>query len=141
VHQIGRGYAKPVHIIFGNNDGDQYRITSAAARYSQIQVHGEFFTAEIEGRKIAANHFDAIARPIVESGRYDLVCFGHNHRFEIGRTGSTLAVNPGAIMGAAFAADGTRVDVPSTFAVYDTETGEAEGYAVAPDLQVVQYRL
>jgi putative phosphoesterase len=140
VHQIARAYTRPVHIVFGNNDGDQFRITSAAARYPHVQIHGEIFTAEFEGRKIAANHFDAIARPIVEAGRFDAVCFGHNHRFEISRGGSTLAINPGAIMGAAFAADGTRVDVPSTFAIYDTQTGEAEGYAVAADLRVVQYR-
>ena len=119
VHQIGRAYAKPVHIVFGNNDGDHFRITANAAHYPQIRLHGEIFTAEFDGRRIAMNHFDAIARPIVNSGRLDVVCFGHNHRFEIARSGLTLAVNPGAILGAAFAADGTREVVASTFAIYD----------------------
>jgi putative phosphoesterase len=141
VHQIGRAYAMPVHIVFGNNDGDQFRITSIAAQYPQFQIHGEFFTAEFDGRRVAVNHFDAIARPIVASGQFDAVCFGHNHRFEIARSGSTLAINPGTLMGAAFGADGTREDVPSTFAIYDTQSGDAEGYAVAPDQQVVPYRL
>ena len=44
--------------------------------------------------------------------------------------GRTLALNPGAIMGATFAADGTRQDVEPMFAVYDTATGEAEGFRV-----------
>ena len=57
---------------------------------------------------------------------YDVVCFGHNHTREITRVGKTLAINPGAIMGAAFNADGTRREVPSTYMVYDTATGEVE---------------
>jgi hypothetical protein len=140
VHQIARAYSKPVHIVFGNNDGDHYRITSNAAKYAHLHLHGEIFTAEFDARSIAVNHFDAIARPIVESGRFDAVCFGHNHRFEIGRHGATLAINPGAIMGATFAADGTRSDCASTFAIYDTGTGEAEGFAVGEDLRVIQWR-
>src|SRR5215831_12522162 len=42
-HQIGRGYAQPVHIVFGNNDGDPYRITTVAGKYPHLHVHGEFF--------------------------------------------------------------------------------------------------
>jgi hypothetical protein len=140
VHQIGRGYTKPVHIVFGNNDGDHFRITANAAKYPHLHVHGEIYTAVFDGRSVAVNHFDAIARPIVESGRFDAVCFGHNHRFEIARTGATLAINPGAIMGATFAADGTRTDCASTYAVYDTQTGDAEGMEITADLRAVQYR-
>ena len=55
-----------------------------------------------------------------------MVCFGHNHRYEITPMGKTLAINPGPIMGAAFAADGSRTDVASTFVIYDTATGQAE---------------
>ena len=59
------------------------------------------------------------------------MCYGHNHVYEVARIGSTLAINPGAIMGATFAADGTRTDVASTFVIYDTSSGEAEGFEVA----------
>jgi putative phosphoesterase len=126
VHQIGRGYAKPVHVVFGNNDADLFRITSIAAKNSQMRLYGEIFTGEFGGRKAAANHFDAIARPLAASGLYDVVFFGHNHRHEIAQVGKTLLVNPGPVMGAAFGADGLREDVPSTVVVYDTETGSAE---------------
>jgi uncharacterized protein len=126
VHQLGRGFGGPIHVVFGNNDGDLFRITANARGYSQIQLHGEWFRGEFEGRKVAANHYDNIARPVAASGEFDLVCFGHNHVFEITRAGKTLAVNPGSIMGATFAADGTRTDVEPTFIVYDTTTGDAE---------------
>jgi hypothetical protein len=38
----------------------------------------------------------------------------------------TLAINPGAIMGAAFNPDGAPRDVASTYLVYDTATHEVE---------------
>jgi len=129
-HQIGRGYPHPVHIVFGNNDGDQFRITANAAKYPHLTIHGEMFTGEFDGRKFAMNHFDAIARPMAASGMYDVVCFGHNHTHEITLVGKTLAINPGAIMGAAFRADGTRREVASTYMVHDTATGEVESFEV-----------
>jgi uncharacterized protein len=125
VHELGRGYAQPIHIVFGNNDADLFRITANARAYPHIQLHGEFFRGELGGRRFAANHFDAIARPLAASGEFDVVCFGHNHRFEIARVGAALAINPGPIMGAAFAPDGSRTDVASTYVIYDTVTGEA----------------
>ena len=126
VHQLGRGFAAPIHIVFGNNDGDRYHIGANAAEYPHIEIHGEMMRAEFAGLRIAANHYDNIARAIAASGDYDVVCYGHNHVYDVTRTGRTLAINPGAIMGATFAADGTRTDVPSTFVLYDTETAQAE---------------
>jgi len=76
------------------------------------------------------NHYDGIARALAASGQFDVVCYGHNHIFEIARIGAALAINPGAIMGAAFAADGTRTGVPSTFAIYETSTGQATRFEV-----------
>ncbi|HWC98717.1 MAG TPA: metallophosphoesterase family protein [Candidatus Sulfopaludibacter sp.] len=125
VHQLGRGFAKPIHIVFGNNDGDLYRITANGRRYPQIQLHGEWFRGELGGRRIAVNHYDNIARPVAASGEFDLVCFGHNHVFEISRVGAALAVNPGAIMGARFDAEGLRTDVEATYVVYESDSGEA----------------
>jgi len=125
VHQIGRGFAKPVHVVFGNNDGDLFRIASNARQYEHIRIHGEFFRGEFGGRKFAANHYDNIARAIAASGEFDVVCYGHNHVYDVARIGRTLAINPGAVMGAKFAADGSRTDVASTMVVYDTESDSA----------------
>jgi len=126
VHQLARGFAGPIHIVFGNNDGDLFRITANAAKYPQIRIHGEMMRGEFGGKRIAANHYDNIARAIAASGEYDVVCYGHNHVYEVSRTGRTLAINPGAVMGATFAADGSCADVASTFVIYDTQTDRAE---------------
>ena len=130
IHQLGRGFQNPIHIVFGNNDGDMFRITANAANYSQIQIHGHFFHGNIGGKNVAVNHYDNIARAIAAGGQFDVVCFGHNHIFEVARVGSTLAINPGSIMGASFAPDGNRIDGVSTFVVYDTQTDSASGYQV-----------
>jgi len=123
----------PVHIVFGNNDADLFRITRKAS--DRVRVHGEFLETTLEGCRIAVNHFDNIVRPIALSGQYDLVCFGHNHEFRVMRLGRTMAINPGPIMGAKFPG-GRWADVDPTFVIYDTEACRAEAFAVGPDRQV-----
>jgi hypothetical protein len=76
------------------------------------------------------NHYDTIARSLAASNEFDVVCYGHNHVFDIARVGNTLAINPGAILGATFAPDGTRTDVSSTFVIYETITGHAAQFEV-----------
>jgi len=131
IHQLGRGFAGPIHIVFGNNDADLYRITANAQKYPQIQIHAEFFRGEFDGKSVAAVHYDNIARPLALSGEFDLVAFGHNHVYEMVRKGRALLVNPGPIMGAKFGPSGESIDVPSTFVVYDTVSGAAKGYELA----------
>jgi putative phosphoesterase len=118
-------FAHQVHIVFGNNDADLFRITRKSS--DRVRVYGEFFEAELGGRRFAMNHFDYLARPIAASGMYDVVCYGHNHRFQIERVGKTLFINPGPIMGAAFYT-GEWKDVPPTFVIYDSEADTARGY-------------
>ncbi len=131
IHQLGRGFAQPIHIVFGNNDADLFRITANAQKYLQIRIHGEFFRGEFDGKAVAAVHYDNIARPLAASGQFDLVAFGHNHVYEMGHAGRGLLVNPGPIMGAKFGPGGEATNVPSTFVIYDTETGVATGYELA----------
>lgn len=128
IDQLARGFAGEIDIVFGNNDADLFRITNkAATKYAAtIRLRGEFFEAEWDGRKIAAQHFDNIALAVAASGTYDAVFHGHNHVFDIRRVGRTLAVNPGSVMGAQFDAEARRTDVTPTMAIYDTVTGEAE---------------
>lgn len=133
VHQLGRGFPGPIHLLFGNNDGDPFRITTAARNYKHIRIHAEFFRGEIGGRQVAAVHYDNIARPLIASGEFDLVCFGHNHIYEVTRAGKTLAVNPGPIMGCAFNEDSSPRDVPSTYAIYDSDANAACGYELVAE--------
>jgi hypothetical protein len=130
VHQFARGFGRPIHIVFGNNDGDLYRISNNARQYAHVHLHGEIFRGEFEGQRFAMNHYDTIARTLAASGEFDVVCYGHNHIFDIATIGRTMAINPGAIMGAAFGPDGTRRDVPSTYVMYDTTTRQATRFEV-----------
>lgn len=118
---------RPIHIVFGNNDADLFRITNNAKKYPHVHLHGEFFQRELAGKTFSMNHFDNIARPIAASGQYDVVCYGHNHIYKIEPVGSTLTINPGAIMGYN---PGSKREIPSTFVIYDTYTGQAAGYQV-----------
>jgi hypothetical protein len=121
------GFPGRVDIVFGNNDADLFRITRKSS--DRVRVHGEFFETELDGKKIAVNHFDYLARPVAASGLYDIVCYGHNHNFSVARVGRTLAINPGPIMGARFPG-GKWEEVLPTFAILDTQTGKVEAFCI-----------
>jgi putative phosphoesterase len=123
IQELGEGFRGPTHIVFGNNDGDRFRIADSARAYANIHIHGEFVELELAGRKIAVNHFDNMGRAMSPSREYDVVCFGHNHRLEIKRLGGTLAINPGEIYGLLTGA--------ATFVIYDTATHEAARIDIA----------
>lgn len=118
---------RPIHIVFGNNDGDLFRIAQVAAKWPMVQLHGELFSGELGGKRIYSNHYPSIAAS-VDHAAYDLICYGHNHLFRVARKGSALAINPGPIMG--YEPSGKR-DVPATFVIYDTVTGEPTAFAVS----------
>jgi putative phosphoesterase len=115
--QIAEGVAGPAHFILGNNDGDVLLLSRIANGLDNATLHGHFAYLELEGTKIAINHYPQIARDQALSGQYDLVCHGHDHTANVERIGDTLLVNPGEGMG--------RYG-KSTFALYDTQTRTAE---------------
>jgi len=124
VDMLAKGFPdRPIHIIFGNNDGDHFRIHAKTKVFPLVEVHGEIFQTEIDGRSMYANHFNYIALPIAQSEKFDLVCFGHNHRHQVERFGKTLAINPGPLLGF----DG-EVPIPASFVIYETLSGEARTY-------------
>lgn len=125
VHQIGRAFPGPIHIVFGNNDGDLFRITAVSRAYPQITIHGHVFQGQLGGRRIAMNHYPDIALPMAASGQFDAVCYGHNHVHQIHSINSAIAINPGTVMGAIFGPDGSPVAERRTFAIYDTEAHAA----------------
>lgn len=118
---LERGFSGPVYAVFGNNDADRYRLQIQAAATARIKLEGESWLGEIDGKRFAVQHFDVLARPLAESGRYDVVCCGHNHRQEVERVGRTWLVNPGSLLGYDPA---TSSDVAPGFVVFDTERDE-----------------
>ena len=126
VEELLEGFPGPVHVVFGNNDGDRFCITRAAASRDRFHLHGEFGELggqTVDGTRVALHHFPEVGRAVAAAGRHDLVCFGHSHEWELERHGETVALNPGEIMG--------RLG-PPTFATYDTETGHVERHELEP---------
>lgn len=123
-------FRKPIHMVYGNNDGDLYRMTNNAQRFDHFHIEGEFYECVMDGKKIAVNHFDNIGRELARSGLYDIVCFGHNHCYQIERIEKTLAINPGTLMGYDPI---NKKDVPPTFVILDTATDRTSSYQVLVD--------
>jgi putative phosphoesterase len=130
---MAAGFRNPIHIVEGNNEGDWRRMSQVAGKHSHVHLHGEFFQEEFDGKRIAVNHYPDIALPIAESGRYDIVCYGHNHLFAIEQHGNTLTLNPGALLGYDPI---NRRDIPATFIIYDTSSNSASGYQVPVSMTV-----
>ena len=112
--QIAEGFSGPVHVVFGNNDGDKLLLSQVAGRFPHVTLHGNMAELELDGCRVAVTHYPQMAHALARSGDYDLVCYGHNHKGAVEQVGSTTLVNPGEVMG--------RLG-RSTYAVYDTATG------------------
>jgi hypothetical protein len=116
--QLAEGMrAKPVHVVWGNNEGDVRLMAQIAAVQRTITLHGALAELILDGVRVAANHYPELAAGLARSGKYDLVCFGHNHKASLEAVNGCLLLNPGELMGM----QGRR-----TFALYDTVTRTAE---------------
>ncbi len=108
--------------IFGNNDGDTYRILD---KFSQIDARhgGEFLDFEEDGLRFAVYHGTqpGITEALIKCGIYDVVIAGHTHERVLREEGRTLFINPGSAHG---------FDKEATFAIFDTETKETEFVAI-----------
>ncbi len=76
--------------------------------------HGELL---IGGTRLAFCHYPKYADKLAESGRFNVVFYGHNHRPWEEKIGKTVMLNPGEIQ----ARDGHP-----TFAIYDLVKMKAE---------------
>ena len=105
----------PIHVVWGNNDGDMRLISQVADEYQHVKIHGAFASLELDGLRVAVNHYPDIARPIASSGEYDVVCYGHDHTAHHSKVGDCTLLNPGELMG---------MNGSATFAWFDTQTHE-----------------
>jgi putative phosphoesterase len=90
---------KPIHLIWGNNDGDKRMLSEIALNSTNITIHGDFADFVIDKYKIAIVHYPNIAHALAETNKYDLVCYGHDHIAYESVLGKTLLINPGELMG------------------------------------------
>jgi hypothetical protein len=113
-------FAGPVHVVFGNNDADRFRMQGLASRFDHVTLHGEAFLGDLEGTSVAMQHFPELAQPLAESGRFDLVVYGHDHVASHAHVGRAWVINPGSLLGYQ---PGAGRHVPPTFARLDTAPG------------------
>lgn len=107
----------PLHIVWGNNEGDTFMIAKVAANFEDVYLHGELAELDLGGLRIAVNHYPRIAQGLARSGLYDLVCYGHDHTAHHEEINDCTLLNPGEILG---------MNGLSTLAMFDTETREVE---------------
>ncbi len=107
-----------LHAVFGNNDGDHYRILQKMDDVDGTH-HGEFCSLVIDGRRIAMYHGTQpeITDALVKCGTYDLVISGHTHEAVTRKEAETQFVNPGSAHG---------FDGKATVALFDTQTQKIE---------------
>lgn len=101
--------------VFGNNDGERPGLKQAFAHIGEV-VEGPY-EVEHAGRRFALMHASRLLEAAEDSGRYDVIVYGHTHEVEV-RRGKTLVVNPGEC--------GGWLNDRATVAVLDLETMEVE---------------
>ena len=115
--QLARGFTRPIHVVWGNNDGDKWLLTKQAARFDHVNLYGELADVDVGGTHVAMTHYPEIAQGLVRADIYDLVCYGHDHVACDEQVGNSRLVNPGELMG--------RLG-KSTLAMLDVESGTLE---------------
>ncbi|NPV07853.1 MAG: metallophosphoesterase family protein [Anaerolineae bacterium] len=123
LQSMAEGFSGPVHVVFGNNDGDQFLLSRVAARHEHVTLHGVYAELSLDGRLVAVTHYEDIGRRLTASGAFAAVFYGHSHRSELVRRGECVGLNPGEVMG--------RLG-RSTYGLYDTESGQASIHDLRP---------
>lgn len=112
----------PVHVVFGNNEGDRYTISKVASKkFPNVTIHGEMGFVETGNGEVAFTHRPEFARGLACGQKYVAVFYGHTHRMKVERVGQTWLVNPGELMG--------LLEAPG-WIVFDLATGDLEHHAV-----------
>jgi len=108
----------PVHGVFGNNDGDKYLLTKfSLTSLTNITLYDPVGLVETDGFKIGFTHHGIVGEGLASGGKFNLVCFGHSHKYFFKKIGRTILLNPGEIMGK---------DGHPSFCLVDTDTVNVE---------------
>ena len=122
-------FAGPVHLVYGNNVGDQHLISRfCGTKFPSLTHHGNFGAIEAGGLKIAFTHYPEMARGIASQGTFHAVCCGHNHRYAVETIGETILINPGELLGG---------DSQPGFCILETSSLEVERVDVGQQMKDV----
>ena len=118
IKRLGAGLeGVPVHIVWGNNEGDRLAIARVAQNFDNIHLEGQVARFELGGWRVAVNHYPEIASEFAASGDFDLVCYGHDHAAHLSTVGKCILLNPGEVMG---------LNGRSSLVLIETASGEVQ---------------
>ena len=73
---LAEGFDGPIDAVFGNNDGDVFLLMQVANKFPQVTLHHPLAELEIDGVKIALQHYPELGKRLAQSGAYDAVSAG-----------------------------------------------------------------
>lgn len=112
-----KNFSGEIHLAFGNSDFERDKYKKLETKYKNLHIAEEILSLSLNSTKIAVNHYPWQAESLAESGKYDIVFYGHDHTPFEKIINKTKVLNPGNL-------DGSRHK--ATFAIYDTKTNKAE---------------
>jgi len=113
--ELGEKFLGQIHIVYGNVDGDKDMMEKIAKGFDYVTIHGIVGEIKVDDKKIAFTHYPDKGRELAESGKYNYVFYGHNHKPWQELVGNTQLINPGTLAG---------LFAKATFALWDTNERE-----------------
>lgn len=126
-------FGLPVHVIHGNNVGDQYHMSKLAHEPGGVvHYHGQDAFLQLASRRIFMVHYPHYARAMACTGDFDIVCYGHEHSARVEqvptiRGGQAWLIEPGTVGGIGNRPTYVLADLATlAFTVHDVPTPEPE---------------
>ena len=106
--------------VLGNNDMDREGLSNAFEKIGG-QLRGEVAEIEEDNLLIAVYHGTDFKKreALIQSGKYDVVIYGHTHKIDSKAVGKTIIINPGT-------ANGWFFGYKATAAIFDTVSKECD---------------
>jgi putative phosphoesterase len=104
--------------VLGNNDLDKKGLTSAFEKIGG-ELRGEICEIEEDDLLIGVYHGTDFRKrdALIQSGKYNVVVYGHTHKIDNKTVGNTIVINPGT-------ANGWFFGYKATAAIFDTVSKE-----------------
>jgi len=113
--ELAPNFPGPFHFVHGNV-ADRELNEKIAKDLPNVHLHNDVGDLDLDGVKIAFCHYPWEADKLAETGKYDVIFYGHDHTPWEKTIGKTRLINPGTLAG--------MFNKP-TFAVFDTKTKKA----------------
>jgi len=106
--------------VLANNDLDKKGLTSAFEKI-RGELRGEICEIEEDDLLIGVYHGTDFRKrdALIQSGKYNVVVYGHTHKIENKTVGNTMVINPGT-------ANGWFFGYKATAAIFDTVSKECD---------------